>query len=117
MDKYLTEKTRVDLSQVQKNIAPLNDEQKIIISTFVLNKALQDLTHSELKLFFYLIEHADNTTTTFSLSPTKIQKEIGLSIRSYKNAKIGLYQKGYLIKMPGDYFYFSPDITRKKEII
>lgn len=77
------------------------------LSKTTLYKAIEILSHSELRLFLYLVSNKDGYAMPFSKQ--LIQNEIGLSKNGFYLARDGLIKKGYLYfdEVTGNYSFYE----------
>jgi len=70
-----------------------------------LELVLNELTHSELRLYLFLVSNRDGYTMPFSKQ--LIQNRIGLSKNGFYLARDGLIKKGFLVfNLTGDEYFF-----------
>lgn len=76
--------------------------------------ALRSFTHSELRLYLFLVGNKDGYSMPFSKQ--LIQNEIGLSKNGFYSARDGLIQKGYLVfkEDSGNYEFHETPIVEFK---
>lgn len=75
-------------------------------------KAMRSLSGCAYKIYVFLCENKDNYQ--FPLSKKIISSELGISERSYTNAKKELIEKGYLVKNESNNLDFYDEPKRQK---
>ena len=80
-----------------------------------LSAACRNLNESEFKLWIYLNKNADGYS--FDLSPADFSNWSGVSESSYKRAKKGLVDKGYLVETGKSHYAFYEMPKRELEIL
>lgn len=89
------------------------DNNTVPFPTALLHKAMSVFTYSEFKLYMFLFEKAFSGMDRIALSPNEMQNTIKFAIRSYKEAKKSLVEKGILIFDGDKSFEFKPFVLLK----
>lgn len=102
---------QVNFTGVNKKVAPDNNEQFLIMRWDVMTKAFKILTTpSERFLYLYLMKFRglEQQKKNLWLSPTDFEETFGVALRSYKTARKGLEEKGFLKRIESNLFVFDP---------